>query len=57
MNPDKVLADMVDASSFPELSEQFRISSVPATVANAQGQVVGAVPEGRLLAMVQKTLH
>ncbi len=48
---------MVDASSFPELSEQFRISSVPATVANAQGQVVGAVPEGRLLAMVQKTLH
>lgn len=50
-NPRQVLAEGVSAMEFPDLSEEFRISSVPDTVINAGlGRVVGAVPEQNMLA-------
>lgn len=50
-----VLAEGVSAMEFEELSEQFRISSVPDTVINAgAGRVVGAVPEQNMLAELMR---
>ncbi len=45
-----VQAEMVDASEFPELSDQFGVSGVPQTTINlGLGTVVGAYPEDELL--------
>lgn len=40
-----VSADMIDASEFPELAEQYNVHSVPKTVVNDVVQIEGAVPE------------
>jgi hypothetical protein len=52
-----VEAEMVEATEFPELSEQFGVSGVPQTTINAgAGTLVGAVPEERLLAEIMKAI-
>ena len=50
---DKVTADGVEVTGFPELARQYRIASVPKTVINDQVEFVGAGPETMLLAHVQ----
>ncbi len=52
-----VQAEMVEATEFPELSNQFNVSGVPQTTIN-QGayNVVGAAAESQLLAHIQKVL-
>lgn len=56
VNPALVTADMVDAGSFPRLSSRFRVMSVPVTVVNGQGSVVGAVPETQLVGEIRRVL-
>ncbi len=52
-----VRAEMVEAMEFPDLANQFRVSGVPHTTINSgKGNVIGAVPEGQLLAEIQKVL-
>jgi glutaredoxin-like protein len=52
-----IQAEMVEATEFPELSIRHSISGVPHTVLNhGKGNLVGAVPEGNLLAEIQRTL-
>ena len=51
---DKVTADVVEASEFPELSQRYRVMSVPKTVVNETTQFVGALPEERYLGEVLK---
>ncbi len=52
-----VTAEMVEATEFPELSNQFGIMGVPDTVINhGKGKIVGAVPEGRLMVEIKNTL-
>jgi hypothetical protein len=54
-NPSMVLAEGVGAMEFPELSEQFRISSVPDTVINNDvGRIIGAVPEQNMLTELKR---
>lgn len=53
-NPGRVTADMIDAGSFPNLSERFRVMSVPMTVINGEADVIGAVPERDLAAKIRK---
>jgi predicted DsbA family dithiol-disulfide isomerase len=48
---------MVDAQSFESLSERFGVYSVPLTVINGREQVVGAVPEGQLLATIKRAVE
>jgi glutaredoxin-like protein len=56
-NPAMIRAEGVEATEFPELANQFNVRGVPQTVINAgSGMVVGAVPEGHLLAEIQKAL-
>ena len=40
-----VTADMIDASEFPELADQYSVQAVPKTVVNDVVQIEGAVPE------------
>jgi hypothetical protein len=40
-----VTADMVDASEYPELADQFQVYGVPLTVANNTMRVEGGMPE------------
>lgn len=47
---------MVDAASYPEISDRLGITGVPATFANGRDQVVGAVPEQELLKLAQRVL-
>lgn len=52
-----VQAEMVEATEFPELSEQFGVSSVPhITINRGKGNVIGAVPEANLLAEILRSI-
>lgn len=52
-----VQAEMVEATEFPDLSNQYHIMGVPDTVINhGKGKMVGAAPEGQLLAEIMKVL-
>lgn len=56
-NPGMIRAEGVEATEFPELANQFGVSSVPQTTINAgAGTVIGAVPEKKLLAEIQQAL-
>ena len=56
-NPGMIRAEGVEATEFFELSNQFGVSGVPQTTINAgAGTVVGAVPETKLLAEIQRAL-
>ena len=51
-----ILADVVEANEFPELSERYAVQSVPKTVVNGRVQLVGAQPEAKLLAAIQQVV-
>ena len=52
-----VEAEMVEASEFPDLSNQFNVSGVPQTTINSgAGRVVGAAPEEHLVAEIRNAL-
>ena len=51
---DKITADGVEVTSFPELAQKYRISSVPKTVVGDSAEFVGAGPETMLLQHVQQ---
>ena len=53
-----VSAEMVEATEFPELANRYHVSGVPQTTINdGAGNVVGAVPEPNLVAVILETLH
>jgi hypothetical protein len=51
---DKVTADGVEVTGYPELAQKYRISSVPKTVVNETTEFVGSGPEAMLLQHVQQ---
>ena len=56
MASDKVTADVVEATEFPELAERYRIMGVPKTVINDRVELDGMQPEPRLLAAIKQAL-
>jgi glutaredoxin-like protein len=50
---DKVQADGVEVTGYPDLARRYRVSSVPKTVVNDGVEFVGAGPESMLLEHVQ----
>jgi len=40
-----VRADIVEASEFPALAQQYNVYAVPKTVINETQEIVGALPE------------
>lgn len=55
-NPEMVLAEGISAQDFYDLSEQYGVSSVPDTVINGKGRVIGAYPEQQFMKELQKHL-
>ena len=51
---EKITADGVEVTGFPDLARRYRVSSVPKTVVGEGGEFVGAQPEAALLEHVQK---
>ena len=57
MESPMIQAEMVEATEFPELASRHGVSGVPQTTINdGKAHVVGAVPEGNLLAEIQRVL-
>ena len=52
-----ITGEMVEAMEFAELSNKFNVSGVPHTIINdGLGELVGAAPEARLMAEIEKAL-
>jgi hypothetical protein len=45
MESELVTADMVEASEFAELANDYQVYGVPLTVVNGKGRVEGGMPE------------
>jgi Thioredoxin domain len=53
LESDKITADGVEVTGYPELARKYRVSSVPKTVLGDGLEFVGAGPESMLLKHVQ----
>lgn len=40
-----ITAACVEATEFMDLSRRYRVTGVPKTIVNGQGEILGAVPE------------
>jgi hypothetical protein len=49
---ERVTADVVEASEFPDLSQRYTVSAVPKTVVNDSFEILGARPESAFVAEV-----
>lgn len=54
---DLVLAEMVEATEFPEISTKYSVQSVPKTVVNENVEFVGAVPEDQFVDQVLSSIQ
>ncbi len=52
----QISADMIEASEFPELSQQYSVYGVPLTVANEKVRLEGGAPEGYFVPELLKKL-
>ena len=53
MQSDKITADGVEVTGYPELAQKYAVSSVPKTVVGESHEFVGAAPEAMLLKVIQ----
>jgi predicted DsbA family dithiol-disulfide isomerase len=51
---DKITADGVEVTGYPDLAQRYHVSSVPKTVVGETHEFVGAGPESMLLKHVQE---
>lgn len=56
MENENIVADVVEATEFPELSQKYRVRGVPQIVVNEKHVFVGAQPEDRYLQEVMKAV-
>ena len=56
MDNENVIADVVEATEFPDMSQKYRVMSVPKIVVNEKTQFVGALPEEKFLQEVMKAV-
>jgi predicted DsbA family dithiol-disulfide isomerase len=51
---DRVIADVVEISEFPDMAQRYAVSGVPKIVINDQVELLGAQPESALVAAVRE---
>lgn len=54
MESERITADAVEVTGYPDLARQYRVSGVPKTMVGETLELVGAAPEEMLLAQVQQ---
>ena len=47
-----ITAVAVEATEFPDLARRYRVSAVPKTVVNAEGEILGALPPDAFIQQV-----
>lgn len=52
MESDKIVAEAIEATEFPELARRYAVMAVPRTVINDQAVIEGAMPESMFVAQV-----
>ena len=57
MASDKVTADVIEATEFPEMSERYSVMSVPKIVINDTVEFTGALPEPKFMAAIAQALQ
>lgn len=45
MESDKIFAEAIEATEFPEMSRKYRVMAVPRTIINETTAIEGAMPE------------
>jgi len=56
VNPERVRAEVIEASEFPDLARRYQVMAVPRIVINDKIVFEGAVPEDTFMAMVERAL-
>jgi hypothetical protein len=51
-----IVADVIEANEFQDLSERYQVRSVPKTVINDRVEFVGALPEAKVLEALQQAV-
>jgi hypothetical protein len=51
-----IKADVVEANEFPQLSQRYRVASVPKTVINERFEFIGSIPPQQVLQQLQAAL-
>jgi thiol-disulfide isomerase/thioredoxin len=54
-NP-RIVADVIDANEFPELSERYRVRTVPKTIINDRVEFVGSLTEAKVLQALDRVV-
>lgn len=52
-----IVADVIEANEFQDLSERYDVRSVPKTVINDRIEFVGSLPEAKVLDALQQAVH
>ena len=50
---ERVRADVIEASEFPDLAERYAVRAVPKSVINEQWELLGSMPVQKLLEAVE----
>ena len=51
---EKVTADVIEISEFPDMARRYGVSGVPKTVVNDRVELLGAQPEGAFVQAVRE---
>jgi len=51
-----IVADVIEADEFPELSQRYAVRSVPKTIINNRVEFVGALPEAKVLEALSRAI-
>ena len=52
-----IVAEVIEAQEFPELSQRFKVRAVPATVVDGKVTIPGAVPDTALMDIIERVLQ
>jgi len=47
-----VTASVIEATSFPDLAQRYRVTGVPKTVVDDRVEIMGALPESEFVAQI-----
>ena len=56
VNPERIRADVIEATEFPDLARRYQVRAVPRIVINDTVAFDGALPEQAFMAQVEKAL-
>ena len=51
-----IVAEVIEANEFHDLSERYRVRAVPKTVINNRIEFVGSLPEAKVVEALQKAV-